>query len=226
MVIKGLRVAFLSGKYSSEARDTSGPAYAERAVQDLVEKVGGLPIDLLLVSEWVEDSPPLMEALGQGQIEPRYIVCGNRNLFRQLAPYQTVVSGHACRMICLGKVGEKDKDKKWLHGLTLDPVTNMSSEVLLAKPDDLVPCYFSKKRKREDGEVGQGRELFIRNMPNKASEEEAKEGLRRFYKGVSGKSQKCIRIRKSQIVHKHTSTVPLSSSLIIIVLGFTYFLSK
>ena len=102
----------------------------------------GKPIDFLLTHTWalsIEDMLQLTAKpnTGGAKVENmqvkrlvaapsatyRYHIAGCKNRFLKFPPYRNGTSNYITRFIGLGNVGEKDKSKKWLHALTLEPFT-------------------------------------------------------------------------------------------------------
>jgi len=76
-------------------------------------------------------------------LEPRYHLFGTADLFYARAPFATLDRGHVCRCIGLGKVGSKEKHRKWLHALSLSPMAQMTKEELDQLPQGSTPCPFA-----------------------------------------------------------------------------------
>merc|ERR1712187_683554 len=74
-------------------------------------------------------------------LEPRYHLFGTADVFYQRPPFQTP-KGHFCRCIGLGTVGSKDKERKWLHALSLSPMAHMRRDDLIQAPPNATPSPF------------------------------------------------------------------------------------
>lgn len=144
----------------------NGGFYTAKAVRDLKQasRAVGNKIDVFLVSEWPEHwerkivdafedhleptslnekfppSPAIAELINS--LAPRYVLCGERDVFYQRPAFQTMLAKHVTRMICLGRVGSKGKARKWLHAMQITPIDAMSAAELSAKPDDCSPFPF------------------------------------------------------------------------------------
>lgn len=171
--------------YSGAVRGAPGPAfvgkaYTPQAIDGLIAlaRENAEPIDVLLTAEWPlglegkmdpADAPkcPDNEPLNWQEmaspavaelvtaLEPRYHACATGNFFYARPPFQTQRSGHVCRVIALGKVGSKGKERLWIKGLALSPAKTMTQEVLKHRPDDTTPCPFvSAARGAADGNRG------------------------------------------------------------------------
>merc|ERR1712151_118671 len=75
------------------------------------------------------------------ELQPRYHLFGTADLFYQRPPFQTP-KGYFCRCIGLGTVGSKDKDRKWLHALSLSPMAHMKRDDLTQAPPNATPSPF------------------------------------------------------------------------------------
>jgi hypothetical protein len=130
--INNISVAYLSANASL------------RDVDNLMSKQtkDGKPIDFLLTHTWalsVDDMTHLLTKPNTGGVKVennlvkslvssssatyRYHIAGCKNRFLKFPPYRNGTSNYTTRFIGLGNVGEKDKSKKWLHALTLAPLT-------------------------------------------------------------------------------------------------------
>ncbi|CAD7939930.1 unnamed protein product [Amoebophrya sp. A120] len=222
--------------YEDESVPFHGACYTRLAVEQLkrqskiADEFGQTGVDVLLCSEWpkgwqnkVYDQVPNLqdvEPVGEGDIEssaisdlvaalaPRYVVCAKGNTFYQRPPFQTLKAQHVSRLIALGKVGAKGKDKKWLHALQLRPLRAMTADELRTKPDNTTPFPFQnlagdslqglqrlqhnvssgdggQKRGRDEDDQPEGVELFLSNLTAGLSENNLRSALERALGGGS-----------------------------------------
>ncbi|CAM9534173.1 unnamed protein product [Chrysoparadoxa australica] len=120
--------------------------------------------DLLLTSDWargVEVDLPTstyeeLKALGVHvagvgstvaaeaavSVKPRYHFAGGEGIFFQRQPYRNSGS-HATRYIALGNVSTtKDKKRKWLHAISVEPLTYMPKDTLMEEPAGSTDCPY------------------------------------------------------------------------------------
>ena len=84
-------------------------------------------------------------------LKPRYIFGGHRNTFFQRSPYRNPAEDaqlqpliHPCtRFIGLSMVSSsKEKRRKWIHALSLEPITHLSDDVLKDEPEGVTDNPF------------------------------------------------------------------------------------
>jgi len=173
--------------YETSGADFVGNAYTCRAVAELQKMCASDPwgrgVDVLLTSEWPAGLERKIFEAGQGPpadpdgsrlsrsawcappvaeicaaLEPRYHLFGTADLFYQRVPFATPNGGHVCRCIGLGRVGSRERHRKWIHALSLSPVAQMTTEEIGQLPPDATPCPFEppprvvkKSRRRSVG---------------------------------------------------------------------------
>jgi len=171
--IGGLKIGFLSGRQAPEDRydeehmfDDGLPkhtpeGYYTKAIVEYMKSQDG-PIDVLLTSEWPHgmngncskntfDPDPDLNVTSTGVaeiaaiLEPRFHIFSLANRFYRRQPYQSR-SGHICRPIGLGKIGEKGVDHKALHALIIVPFKGCKREGLMRGIEDATPCPYEVKR--------------------------------------------------------------------------------
>ena len=135
-------------------------------------------------------------------LRPRYHFAGNGDIFYQRSPYSNNVDGMispVTRFISLASVSEsKEKSKKYLHALALEPISNLSNDDIQQKPDNTTENPYvkvstssqpaTKRFKHDDSHVNTGamfygsnglthnapsdssKILFIGNVPRYATE--------------------------------------------------------
>lgn len=184
--IQGLRIGYLSGKFNG---DVYSAEEEEAFVRDCYTKIAvdrlkaEKPVDILLTNEWPRgyergvkgdvpepderDSPAL--GLIVKNLGPRYHVVGLRDTFCNRHPFVTSHGG-MCRMVGMGMVGSKGKEKKWMHALSLK-LTPDNKGIEAA-----TECPFSKKRQRDMEPTDT---VYIGNLPKVAREDTLHKPLQR-----------------------------------------------
>ncbi len=173
--------------------DSPEPADVERMCSD-ANAPGFLGADLLLSSDWPrgqevdlpESSFTSMAELGvhlsavgsdavaatAAATKPRYHFAGTHGVFFQRPPYRNHPQppaqrrSHVTRFIGLGRAAAtKDKARKWLHAIEIEPIPYMDRASLIAEPAGCTDSPFleraadgleSIKRARTDAPMGAG----------------------------------------------------------------------
>jgi len=100
-------------------------------------------------------------------LRPRYHFAARPSLFFQRPPYKNHATkpktklSHVTRFVSLAPVSEsKEKSKKWLHAISIEPLPYMTLEALVEEPVDVTESPYSvfKDAKRSGGEVGRQEE--------------------------------------------------------------------
>jgi len=167
---------FNEANYNTAEVDFIGQNYTSRAISELQRLCSTDPwsrgIDVLLTCEWPsgierkifdggelpvdpDGSRPSWSASSVEPIadlvmaiEPRYHMFGTADLFYQRVPFITPNGGHVSRCVGLGKVGSKEKHRKWIHAVSLTPMAQMAAEEISQLPSNATPCPFQAKAKR------------------------------------------------------------------------------
>eukprot|EP00667_Euglena_gracilis_P008726 EG_transcript_8852 len=184
--IAGLNVAWVSGRFDPFVQ-TAGvstiTAYTPRSLQDVCTQAGsteiGRRVDVLLTAEWprhVLSTLPQDVEFGGGSkeiahlakfLQPRYHFAGSEGLFFARAPYRNTDASHVTRFYGLTHLSDaSEKEKKWLHAMSLSPMAEMTTEALRQVPADVTDNPFlpehiqrkeaeAKERKRAAAEVAE-----------------------------------------------------------------------
>ncbi|XP_073395911.1 zinc finger CCCH domain-containing protein 64 isoform X2 [Physcomitrium patens] len=165
--LKGLRIAYLSGRYipdvyqNARGAEASGGHFEDdvdalRAIADDKEIT-----DIFLSNEWplgvhnAADSssdPNGIDLASTGSdiaaelaslLKPRYHFAGSEGVFYAREPYINPDSTHVTRFIGVGAVGN-DKKQKFAHALAPTPASEMSPLDLAARPTNTTPSPYIK----------------------------------------------------------------------------------
>lgn len=158
--ISNLTVAFMCGDDDKEG--------VQSAI-DLSSRPSYRGCDLFLSNEWPKDMHHFLPetdmetfrsigvGMGSGSqavtnlctaVRPRYHFAASKGVFFQRAPYrndcnQEGLPSPCTRFISLGKVStSKDKDKKWLHALSLEPIIHLSTSEVADEPSGVTDCPY------------------------------------------------------------------------------------
>ena len=168
-VIQNLTVAYMShSALNSEAVFN----HESQVVKDAVSVRGYRGCDILLTPDWARDFYHFLSeeeiqkvkesgasiSIGSQScttlavtVKPRYHFVGKRNAFFQRSPYKNTTPASAAngfvvpptRLIALAKVSaSKDKNKKWVHALSLEPLTHLGKAELGIIPDGTTECPY------------------------------------------------------------------------------------
>ncbi|CAK9234133.1 unnamed protein product [Sphagnum troendelagicum] len=160
--LKGLRVAYLSGKHSAELYQNAKAAAAAGAHhEDDVDTLRAFADDpsitdlflsypLLLLLRIGEFVPEGIDRMTTGstisaelakELKPRYHFAGSEGVFYAREPYLNTGVTHTTRFIGLAAVGN-DKKQKFLHALSPTPASAMlSSELAVRPPNTTISPY-------------------------------------------------------------------------------------
>uniref|UniRef100_A0AAF5DBH1 Cwf19-like C-terminal domain-containing protein n=1 Tax=Strongyloides stercoralis TaxID=6248 RepID=A0AAF5DBH1_STRER len=171
---QGLKIAYLSGKESTELTKTT---FDKSVVNDLIYPVkalhGFIGCDILLTSDWPEgvtkfsNNIPKEIPVGSTLIsqvatalKPRYHFAGLHCHYER-TPYRNHrvlidTAQHVTRFIALNSVNNELKEK-WLYAFSITPLTKMSRNDLVAQPDivsefpymDIITDIFMEDKKKE-----------------------------------------------------------------------------
>lgn len=217
--LHGLVVGFINS--STKMNDNT-------KIMDEMKEITSKPLykgcDIVLSSEWpyeIHQFIPITEldflkenqvSISRGStlvsdcvemLRPRYHFAGNGDIYYQRAPYTNNIDGMispVTRFISLATVSDsKEKSKKYLHALALEPISNLSNDDIQQKPDNTTENPYvkvsgssgqpvAKRFKFDDSHVNTGamfygsnglthnapsdtsRILFIGNVPRNATE--------------------------------------------------------
>ncbi|CAM6074129.1 unnamed protein product [Sphagnum tenellum] len=160
--LKGLRVAYLSGKHRAELYQNAKAAAAAGAHhEDDVDTLRAFADDpsitdlflsypLLLLLRIGEFVPEGIDRMTTGstisaelakELKPRYHFAGSEGVFYAREPYLNTGVTHTTRFIGLAAVGN-DKKQKFLHALSPTPASAMlSSELAVRPPNTTISPY-------------------------------------------------------------------------------------
>lgn len=168
---KVLTVAFLAKKGDAEK------------VKEASRRPGYTGADILMTSDWprgidvgADEAVEAMarhdiylHALGSDapreatQCRPRYHFAGTHDVYWTRVPYRNAT--HATRFVGLGKSQNKDKLRKWLHAVDIEPLTFARLE----EPKGTTDSPFDLKRKHET--------LFVGGLPASATRDQVASAL-------------------------------------------------
>jgi len=165
-------------KHLSVAVATAAASVA--ALDDAAGAPGFMGVDVLLTDDWprgidvgADDDDALKELEAMGvrphacgseklaaavvACRPRYHFAGSRDAFWARAPFRhaaappSVRKTHVCRFVALGRAAaSKDKRRKWLHAVDVDPVPYAPLASLVAEPagcgDSPFVCFQQSER--------------------------------------------------------------------------------
>lgn len=166
VVEKKLNIAYSDVKSCSSKSDLSNLD----EFNDMTSKTYYRGCDILLTTDWPQSMHHFLEneeynklqslgvGIGTGNrdatslavlLKPRYHFVIGRNVFYQRSPYRNNNSSgknYPCtRMVALSQVNDisKDKTRKWLHALSLEPMTSMSDADLLQESIGTTDCPYA-----------------------------------------------------------------------------------
>jgi RNA recognition motif-containing protein len=213
--VAGFTVAFISTEtnasdHESVRRIASGPNYQG--------------CDFLLSDDWPRDLHHFLEGsdledlrangvgLGVGNqaiadltgvVKPRYHFASGRGCFYQRPPYRSVGGGPVTRFVALSPVSElKGKSKKWLHALSIEPISRMSDTDIFNVPAGSTPnpfvdvlssnssSYMPNKKARTAAFVAPGG--FVEASQPQHEQEQ------NFFFGDRGKSRQPLKLQPSR----------------------------
>eukprot|EP01038_Epipyxis_sp_PR26KG_P007785 gene7785-10575_t len=126
-------------------------------VRSVVQTSAYRGCDILITSDWPKDTHHFLEELefnelknspigiGSGSkltalyallVRPRYHFVSGKNEFYQRSPYKNAPVSPCTRLISIDKVSErKEKNKKWLHAISINPIIHMKVEDVTVIPN-------------------------------------------------------------------------------------------
>ncbi|CAK9881409.1 unnamed protein product [Sphagnum jensenii] len=213
--LKGLRVAYLSGKHNAELYQNAKAAAAAGAHhEDDVDTLRAFADDpsitdlflsypLLLLLRIGDFVPEGIDRMTTGstisaelakELKPRYHFAGSEGVFYAREPYLNTGVTHTTRFIGLAAVGN-DKKQKFLHALSPTPASAMlSSELAVRPPNTTISPYRMETHKSSNNTTpshpGLKRDLVHSTSITTTTESPANEGQYWRYDVNQGKRQR------------------------------------
>lgn len=168
LTIFNLTIFYLANNLNRTEEDLTS------VVKNICNKPGYQGCDILITSEWPKDIHYFLEdndfeilkaAVGSNMsvgscksaatfaadLKPRYHFSASKGCFYQRPPYRNYLNLNSdqpqpfTRFIGLGKVSNsKDKDKKWLHALSLEPLKNIDRDEFSTTPAGTTDCPYAE----------------------------------------------------------------------------------
>ncbi|CAK9235704.1 unnamed protein product [Sphagnum jensenii] len=209
--LKGLRVAYLSGKHSAELYQNAKAAAAAGAHHE-DDQQGFQSLTVISTNEWPQGIlaeadlsvvPEGIDRMTTGstisaelakELKPRYHFAGSEGVFYAREPYLNTGVTHTTRFIGLAAVGN-DKKQKFLHALSPTPASAMlSSELAVRPPNTTISPYKMGTHKSSNNTTpsrpGLKRDLVHSTSITTTTESPANEGQYWRYDVNQGKRQR------------------------------------
>ncbi|KAG0575645.1 hypothetical protein KC19_5G020000 [Ceratodon purpureus] len=164
LLLKGLRIAYLSGKYIPDVyKNARGAEASGGHFEDDVDALRAIAdekdvTDIFISNEWprgVTQSASAAEGIDVAStgsdisaelasiLKPRYHFSGSEGVFYAREPYVNPDATHVTRFIGLGAVGNENK-QKFVHALSPTPASVMSASDLASKPTNTTMSPYIK----------------------------------------------------------------------------------